>query len=970
MKSNPVIKIEYSNKEPASSRANYKKLDRIVDPGFPVDPMGYWNPANVGKIVQVPTDDGHITMKGVNQPLIGMDEHGNTQYQIPGQEYHYQGKFITEYPITKNGGWLDIAQDGKEVKLKNIKQLYNPLNERYTKLLEDPEAYKKNGEKNLLFLADWLMRVNDTEDLTERNPHPYTQQIKDMQLKLISTPNDELSNFIQNADLNQKGLGQLKNLPYIPKSWNKSDVFKYMNYFKQNKDKGYTYQDGGWLDTMQDGGINMSKVRMDFYPKSQIEAQQQLDDQTRYELAWLKQQEENKKKSIAEGVKKGIPKKQAEAIALSQENPRDQGEIKENIPQSKLSKFTEIVSNPVTAMEDYVRSGYNTLPDHFSSNLDRDMLSPTGIANMGYQFLTPMGRTSWAAQSADNADDAVKAGDYTGAAIDAAFALPGLGEGKKFAQTVNKLNRVKNINTIRKAKNAFTFNPEVLKAQQQALQEAKTLKGLPKGATALDNSTMDIAVNNTVKNLEDLNHAKDFAKKYGYKLPDNLDRISQSDQLTDKTIRGLMNRHNTFVRGVSTNWDEIEKRNPEILRHLEGKGFDLSTKDGTKAAAEYMATHVPIQTGYGRASLDKEVFKGGEDAIYTSNSIPTAEGYTYGQGFVTKVKKPTNFSSSNRKDWVDQNNLKYTDEDEFRKLNHFQTEFGDNMRDALSGKSTTLNYNDLSTAEKLDKLKKRFEVYKRQSDDPKWLKEIASDFDKLTNNIEDIGRSKYSDKLLRTERSTRPVDPFSFILSKEGNTKSITDFLKNEPYQQKLQEQLDLGETLGKYTWEEQQPIRQKLIKLREETNDMYNKSVQDYMKNNYPAYDPVDKYAHYIHLGAPGEKILEPVKSWEITPDIWKNKSRSHSNTYSRGLTAAGILPAIAGSATLQEEQDGGWLDDEEFRRGGQKGLKKFTSKNIATSVNDIMMRNVTLFGPAGKKRYKPGLKFKNGGGWLDNIV
>jgi hypothetical protein len=254
MKSNGVPKIEYSGKEPSSTRPNYKKKDRIVDPGFPVDPMGYWNPANVGKIVQVPTENGHITMRGVDQPLIGMDEHGNTQYQMPGMEYHYPGNFITEYPITKNGGWLDIAQDGKEVKLKNIKQLYNPLNERYTKLLEDPEAYKKNGEKNLLFLADWLMRVNDTEDLTERNPHPYTQQIKDMQLKLISTPNDELSNFIQNADLNQKGLGQLKNLPYIPKSWNKSDVFKYMNYFKQNKDKGYTYQDGGWLDTMQEGG--------------------------------------------------------------------------------------------------------------------------------------------------------------------------------------------------------------------------------------------------------------------------------------------------------------------------------------------------------------------------------------------------------------------------------------------------------------------------------------------------------------------------------------------------------------------------------------------------------------------------------------------------------------------------------------------------------------------------------------------
>ncbi len=215
MKSNGVPKVTYLGKEPSPTRSNYKKLDRIVDPGFPVDPMGYWNPANVGKIVQVPTEDGHITMRGVNQPLIGMDEYGNTQYQMPGMDYHYPGQFITEYPIAKSRGWLDTAQDGKEVKLKNIKQLYDPLNERYYKLLEDPEAYKKNGEKNLSFLADWLTRVNDTEDLTERNPHPYTQQIKDMQLKIISTPNDELSNFIQNADLNQKGLGQLKNLPYI-----------------------------------------------------------------------------------------------------------------------------------------------------------------------------------------------------------------------------------------------------------------------------------------------------------------------------------------------------------------------------------------------------------------------------------------------------------------------------------------------------------------------------------------------------------------------------------------------------------------------------------------------------------------------------------------------------------------------------------------------------------------------------------
>jgi hypothetical protein len=69
----------------------------------------------------------------------------------------------------------------------------------------------------------------------------------------------------------------------------------------------------------------------------------------------------------------------------------------------------------------------------------------------------------------------------------------------------------------------------------------------------------------------------------------------------------------------------------------------------------------------------------------------------------------------------------------------------------------------------------------------------------------------------------------------------------------------------------------------------------------------------------------------------------------------------------TLKKEYGG--LLKNEYKRGGQKGLKKYTSKNIQSSVNDIMLRNETLFGPAGKKRYKPGLKYKSGGGWLDNL-
>ena len=145
-----------------------------------------------------------------------------------------------------------------------------------------------------------------------------------------------------------------------------------------------------------------------------------------------------------------------------------------------------------------------------------------------------------------------------------------------------------------------------------------------------DPSLKTFIANNFDKNLEDLQYAKNWANPYGYKIPDNLERIAQSDVLTDRTVRGLANRHNTFVRGVSTNWAELEKRNPEILRHLEGKGIDW--QNNPKAAAEYMATHIPIQTGYGRASLNSTVFDKGMDGLYTSNSAKTAEGYTYGDG--------------------------------------------------------------------------------------------------------------------------------------------------------------------------------------------------------------------------------------------------------------------------------------------------------------------------------------------------
>jgi hypothetical protein len=65
------------------------------------DNMGYWNPDNWGKVVEI--DSPNITMKGVNQDLIGISDEGDVQYMEPGKDYKFKGKKVKEYPVAKYG---------------------------------------------------------------------------------------------------------------------------------------------------------------------------------------------------------------------------------------------------------------------------------------------------------------------------------------------------------------------------------------------------------------------------------------------------------------------------------------------------------------------------------------------------------------------------------------------------------------------------------------------------------------------------------------------------------------------------------------------------------------------------------------------------------------------------------------------------------------------------------------------------
>ena len=107
MKQNRVPKVEYHKGKPSDKKPSPYRYDRIVDETVVNDSMGYWNPDNFGKIVQFSAPDGRVSMNNVNFPVMAISNKGEYNMQMPGQEYQYKGDFITEYPMAKNGGWLD-----------------------------------------------------------------------------------------------------------------------------------------------------------------------------------------------------------------------------------------------------------------------------------------------------------------------------------------------------------------------------------------------------------------------------------------------------------------------------------------------------------------------------------------------------------------------------------------------------------------------------------------------------------------------------------------------------------------------------------------------------------------------------------------------------------------------------------------------------------------------------------------------
>lgn len=92
-------------------------LSKYEGGGIIEDDMGQW--AHPGEITKI--NSNQITMQGVNYPVLGISDTGDTQMMYPNQDYTYDGESVTEIPMMQPGGKVKFGQKQKP------DPFYNPL---------------------------------------------------------------------------------------------------------------------------------------------------------------------------------------------------------------------------------------------------------------------------------------------------------------------------------------------------------------------------------------------------------------------------------------------------------------------------------------------------------------------------------------------------------------------------------------------------------------------------------------------------------------------------------------------------------------------------------------------------------------------------------------------------------------------------------------------------------------------------
>jgi hypothetical protein len=99
-----------------SKKENGGWLDKYKEGGIIEDDRGQWEyPGEITKI-----NSNQITMQGVDYPVLGISDTGDTQMMQPGQDYTYEGESVTEIPMMKDGGNKTKAKPDSLLNLRDF----------------------------------------------------------------------------------------------------------------------------------------------------------------------------------------------------------------------------------------------------------------------------------------------------------------------------------------------------------------------------------------------------------------------------------------------------------------------------------------------------------------------------------------------------------------------------------------------------------------------------------------------------------------------------------------------------------------------------------------------------------------------------------------------------------------------------------------------------------------------------------
>jgi hypothetical protein len=119
------MKKSFKKYETAGLPGGPNELKRFTN-GFIISERGQWD--YPGQPTAVPTPTGEITMQGVEDDLVGIDNLGNMQYMTPGNDYQFEGDMVYEIPQAKKGGSKKAPKKySRSLMAKNKLFAKNPL---------------------------------------------------------------------------------------------------------------------------------------------------------------------------------------------------------------------------------------------------------------------------------------------------------------------------------------------------------------------------------------------------------------------------------------------------------------------------------------------------------------------------------------------------------------------------------------------------------------------------------------------------------------------------------------------------------------------------------------------------------------------------------------------------------------------------------------------------------------------------